>query len=41
MSFNIGFNKEFEIILITDRRLIAKNYLKTWFFIDLLSTIPY
>lgn len=26
--------------LVTDRRLIAKDYLKGWFLIDLLSTVP-
>lgn len=26
--------------VILDPKLIAKNYLKTWFFLDLISSIP-
>lgn len=26
--------------LITERNLIAKNYMKTWFIVDLVSSVP-
>jgi hyperpolarization activated cyclic nucleotide-gated potassium channel 2 len=38
-NFNIAVLVNGE--LIYDRKVIAKNYLKFWFGIDLISTIPY
>ena len=28
-------------VLITDRKVIIKNYLKLWFWVDLISSFPY
>lgn len=39
LNFNTGFYEANTII--TDRWEIAKDYLKFWFWIDLLSSIPY
>ncbi|CAG9325145.1 unnamed protein product [Blepharisma stoltei] len=38
-NFNTGFFKRG--ILIMNRKLIAWNYLKTWFILDILSSFPY
>ena len=40
ISFFIAYYN-FDEILIIEPKLIAKNYLKTWFFIDLISAIPF
>lgn len=39
LNFHTGYLKKGE--LITSHRLIARNYLRSWFFIDLLSTFPF
>ena len=39
LNFNTGFYEANTII--TDRLEIAKDYLKFWFWIDLVSSIPY
>lgn len=44
LNFNVSFyktDKSKESKLVRNRRDIAKNYIKTWFFIDLLSSIPF
>jgi hypothetical protein len=28
-------------ILVTDRRTISKNYVKSWFFIDVIAIVPF
>ena len=41
-TFNTGFFEDAaEEILILDRKRIATQYIKTWFFVDLLSTLPF
>ena len=30
-----------EGILVVDKKLVRKRYIKTWFFIDLFASIPY
>jgi hypothetical protein len=39
IQFNTGFLVRQE--LITDRKAIAKRYLRGWFFLDLLATLPF
>ena len=39
MNFNSGFLKKGAVVM--NRYLVAKHYLKTWFFIDLVSSFPY
>jgi len=39
VSFNTGYMDKNELVL--DRKLIAQNYFRFWFWIDLLATIPY
>lgn len=39
-SFNTSYIDTATEITVTDRKLIAINYLKLWFWIDLFSTIP-
>eukprot|EP00232_Nephroselmis_pyriformis_P004492 CAMPEP_0182913664 /NCGR_PEP_ID=MMETSP0034_2-20130328/38155_1 /TAXON_ID=156128 /ORGANISM="Nephroselmis pyriformis, Strain CCMP717" /LENGTH=562 /DNA_ID=CAMNT_0025050391 /DNA_START=251 /DNA_END=1936 /DNA_ORIENTATION=+ len=39
LNFLTGFYNEHEV-LVTDRRTIAVNYLKTWFVVDFVSTVP-
>lgn len=39
LNFNTGFYEANTII--TDRKEIAKDYVKFWFWIDLISSIPY
>jgi hypothetical protein len=39
LNFNTGFYSRGSLIM--NRREIAKNYLKAWFWIDLFSTLPY
>ena len=44
LDFFLGFFRAYynwEEQLITKHRMIAKNYLKTWFIIDLLASIPF
>lgn len=40
VSFNSAYYER-EVDLIEDRKLIACHYLKTWFFIDVLSILPF
>jgi hypothetical protein len=40
VSFNTSYVDAATEITVTDRDLIAKNYLKMWFWIDLFSTVP-
>lgn len=39
LNFNTGFYKNG--VLILNRKLIVISYLKSWFILDLLSTVPY
>lgn len=39
IQFNTGYMVRQE--LVTDRKAIAKRYLKGWFFLDLLATLPF
>jgi hyperpolarization activated cyclic nucleotide-gated potassium channel 2 len=39
IQFNTGFMVRQE--MVTDRKVIAKRYLKGWFFLDLLATLPF
>lgn len=39
LTFNLAIYEKGE--LIYDRKLIAKEYLRAWFWIDLLSALPY
>ena len=40
ISFYVAYlTDKFEIV--DDRKMIAKNYLNTWFIVDILSSIPY
>ncbi len=39
IQFNTAFKVRHE--LVTDRKAIAKRYLKGWFFLDLLATLPF
>ena len=39
INFNTGYNKEGQYF--DDRKQIAVNYLQLWFWIDLLTTVPY
>ena len=39
LNFNTGFYET--NVVITDRLLIAKDYLRFWFWIDLISSMPY
>jgi hyperpolarization activated cyclic nucleotide-gated potassium channel 2 len=43
MDILIGFNTAYYLkgALILDRKLIAKNYIRFWFWIDLCATFPY
>ena len=43
MDIFVQFNTSYYSIgkLIESRKLITLNYLKSWFFIDLISSIPY
>lgn len=38
-NFVTGYLDEMDL-LVTDKRLIARNYVRGWFFIDLVSTVP-
>ena len=40
LTFNTAYKDASTEALITDRYVIAKNYLKIWFWIDLISSIP-
>lgn len=39
ISFNTGFYKKGYLMM--KRKEIIKNYVKTWFFIDLFASFPY
>jgi hypothetical protein len=39
VTFNTGFYKKGYLVM--KRKEIVKNYVKTWFFIDLVATFPY
>lgn len=39
VNFNTGFYKKGYLVM--KRKEIIKNYLKTWFFMDLLASFPY
>lgn len=39
LSFNTGYVKKGAIVM--NRNLILKHYLKSWFFVDLISTFPF
>ncbi|RKX71683.1 MAG: Crp/Fnr family transcriptional regulator [Spirochaetes bacterium] len=39
IHFNTAYGSRLE--LITDRKAIAKHYLKGWFFLDLIATLPF
>jgi hyperpolarization activated cyclic nucleotide-gated potassium channel 2 len=39
LNFNTGIFKKGS--LVTNRRAIAKNYLKFWFWLDLVASVPY
>ena len=39
ITFNTGFYKKGYLVM--KRREIVKNYIKTWFIIDLLASFPY
>ena len=39
ITFNTGFYKKGYLVM--KRKEIVKNYLKTWFFLDLLASFPY
>ena len=39
VSFNTGFYKKGYLVM--KRKEITKNYLKTWFVLDLLASFPY
>jgi len=39
LQFNIGIYDKG--ILVTDRVIIAKTYLKSWFLLDLLANFPF
>ena len=41
ISFNTVYSDPITEIVITDRRKIAINYCKMWFWIDLVSTVPF
>jgi len=41
VNFNTAISSENEIHMITERKKIAINYIKTWFIIDLVSVIPF
>lgn len=41
VTFNTAYVDTQSDVLIIDRALIAKRYLKRWFWIDLVSTIPF
>jgi len=39
IQFNTAFRKRHEVI--TDRKAIARRYLRGWFFLDLMATLPF
>ena len=39
VNFNTGFYKKGYLVM--KRKEIIKNYMKTWFFMDLLASFPY
>ena len=39
-NFNTGYLQSLEQVLVVDRKRIAVNYLKGWFFSDLISSVP-
>ena len=39
LAFNTGFYKKGYLVM--KRREIVKNYLKTWFVLDILASFPY
>jgi hypothetical protein len=39
INFNCGYYKKG--VLIMERKLIMINYLKTWFILDLMASLPY
>ncbi len=39
LAFNTGYYKNG--VLILNRKLVVLNYLKSWFFLDAVSTFPY
>lgn len=39
VNFNTGFYKKGYLVM--KRKEIIKNYVKTWFFLDLLASFPY
>jgi len=41
MNFNLSYRPYANADLITDRKKIAINYLKCWFWIDLVSSVPF
>lgn len=41
LNFNTGYFQDLDQVLVMDRRRIAWTYLKGWFFIDLVSSIPF
>ena len=40
LSFFTAIDDDQKVYSITDRKLIAKNYLRGWFFIDIISILP-
>ena len=41
MSFNLAFRPHPQADLVKDRKKIAINYLKCWFWIDLVASVPF
>jgi hypothetical protein len=41
MSFNLAYRPHPQADLVTDRKLIAINYFKLWFWIDLVASVPF
>jgi hypothetical protein len=39
LTFYSGYDKGYDVIM--DKKRIAKHYLKTWFFIDFIATVPW
>ncbi len=43
LSFNTGFESQHNqvTVIVMSRSVVARNYLKTWFLLDLISSIPF
>lgn len=41
LTFFTSVNDEKKVYEITDKKLIAKKYLKGWFWVDLISILPF